>query len=351
MEWHKPPFKLKEIKIEVTHDCMLHCVHCSSAAEETTGRIMDWTSCKKILDDATNMGVERIAFSGGEPLLWEHIQRAVEHATHRGIDVDFYTTGNAPGAENLLDKLRCAGLSRVMFSVFGANAEQHERVTVTCGSYDKTVAMIAHCVGMGLHTEFHFVPISNNFSSLMAIADHARRMGVKRVSVLRLVPHGRGSDKEVGELSHGQNLELRKIIKELHGCGHDIRVGSPYNFLMLREKPQCCSGIDRLTIGPDLRIFPCDAFKHVTPADIGVCADFSSLGTHSLAECWEKSPFIGAVRKYLTSDFAPECCTCKKLEDCQSGCVAQKFYAYGELKKCPDPMCLLRDGKQSSIDM
>jgi radical SAM protein with 4Fe4S-binding SPASM domain len=351
MEWHKPPFKLKEIKIEVTHDCMLHCVHCSSTAEETTGRIMDWTSCKKILDDATNMGVERIAFSGGEPLLWEHIQCAVEHATHRGIDVDFYTTGNAPGAENLLDKLRGAGLSRVMFSVFGADAEQHERVTVTCGSYDKTVAMIAHCVNIGIHTEFHFVPLPHNFSALQAISDRARSMGIKKVSLLRLVPQGRSAVKKVEELSHHQNLELRRIIKEVRKHGHGIRLGSPYNFLMLQENPKCCSGIDRLTIGPDLRIFPCDAFKHISPVDIGVSSNLSCLCTNSLAECWEKSPYLGAVRKYLTADFAPECTTCRKLDDCLSGCVAQKFYAYGELKKCPDPMCLLRDGKQSSLDM
>jgi radical SAM protein with 4Fe4S-binding SPASM domain len=109
---------------------------------------------------------------------------------------------------------------------------------------------------------------------------------------------------------------------------------------MLREKPACCSGIDRLIIGPDLRIFPCDAFKHIDPKDLGVSSDFSNLEYNSLASCWENSAFLGVVRKYLTTEFAKECKDCSKLESCLSGCMAQKYYATGILAKCADPMCL-----------
>jgi PqqA peptide cyclase len=341
MVWHKPPFQLKEIKIEVTHDCMLRCVHCSSIAGENTGRSMDWSFCKKILDDAAVMGVKEVAFSGGEPLLWAHIERAVDQASRHGMVVHLYTTGNAPGAEKLLETLRGSGLSKVMLSLFGPDAKRHEAVTMRSESYNKTIAMVECCVSMGVHTEFHFVPLPHNFLTLKQLAYQAQKMGARRISVLRLVPHGRGASKEDTQLSHAQNMELRLIIKNLRESGHDIRLGSPYNFLMLRDKPQCCSGIDRITIGPDLKIFPCDAFKHIAPADIAVSSDFSSLQTYSLAECWERSPYLWAIRKYLTTDFAHECSICAKLEDCQSGCVAQKFYAFGALKKCPDPMCIL----------
>lgn len=343
MEWHKAPFMLKEIKIEVTHDCALSCVHCSSIAGYLSNRSIDWPACKKILDDAATMRVENVAFSGGEPLLWEHIHRAVEHATQKNMAVSIYTTGNIFNAELLLEKLYGAGLSKIMFSLYGDNSEKHESITGRLGSYNKTVAVATYCVDIGIETEFHFVPLRHNFSSLREISNRARTMGIKRVSVLRLVPHGRGAAKEVEPLSHDQNLELRRIIKELRKYGHEIRLGSPYNFLMLRKKPQCCSGIDRLTIGPDLKIFPCDAFKHILPADIGVSSDYSCLFTKSLAECWEKSPYLWAVRNYLTSDFATECSICKKLEYCRSGCLAQKYYTFGELRKCSDPMCLLRN--------
>ena len=167
-------------------------------------------------------------------------------------------------------------------------------------------------------------------------------MGVKRISLLRLVPQGRGSNQKDRQLSHSENLELREIIRALRAAGHDIRLGSPYNFLMLQEKPRCWTGIDRLTVGPDLRIFPCDAFKHISPEEIGASSKYSNLSKYSLLECWKKSPYLDAVRKYLATDFAIECKACQKLEDCHSGCMAQKFYAFGELRKCPDPSCLVQ---------
>lgn len=340
MEWHRPPFKLKEIKIEVTHDCMLHCIHCSSMANEITGRSINWESCQKIIDEAFVLGVRNIAFSGGEPLLWKHIHLAVARAASLGIDVYVYTSGNVLNAEKLLNKLYGVGLSKVMFSIFGANAMHHEKITKYSGSYSKTIGIAAYCASIGLKTEFHFVPLTSNLGELREIANIGRNIGITRISVLRLVPQGRGAVNNE-ELSHDQNIELRKTIKELRDQGHDIRLGSPYNFLMLRERPQCCAGIDRLTIGPDLKIFPCDAFKHISPDNVGVSSEFSNLNYHSLAECWEKSPYLDVVRKYLMTDFAPKCSTCTKLEDCSSGCMAQKFYAFGELKKCPDPMCLL----------
>jgi radical SAM protein with 4Fe4S-binding SPASM domain len=136
------------------------------------------------------------------------------------------------------------------------------------------------------------------------------------------------------------------MIKDLRNRGHDIRLGSPYNFLMLRKNPQCRSGIDRMTIGPDYRIFPCDAFKHISPEDIGASYDYSNLKNHSLKECWERSSFFNAVRECLMTDIAPECSTCSTFKECKSGCMAQKFYAYDGLLKGPDPMCLNGKRKQ-----
>ncbi|MFH1975318.1 MAG: radical SAM protein [Pseudomonadota bacterium] len=341
MKRHKPKFQLSEIKIEVTHNCRLRCVHCSSVAEENTGRSMGWLSCKQILDDAKAMGVKTVAFSGGEPLCWGHIQDAIERASKHGMEVFLYTTGNVPYAQKIMKHLKKGGLSHVMFSLFGVDAKQHEKVTATEGSYNKTIEIIAYCVNICLDTEIHFVPLSNNYKSLKIIAEQARKLGVKRISLLRMVPQGRGATEKDNQLSYSQNLELRKIITTLRADGYDIRLGSPYNFLMLRDKPQCRSGVDRLTVGPDLRIFPCDAFKHIPPKSLCVGEEFSNLSKNELQECWDRSPYLGIVRKYLSTDFSDTCKMCHKLKECLSGCMAQKFYAWGELRKSPDPMCLL----------
>ncbi|QVW35325.1 radical SAM protein [Geobacter sulfurreducens] len=344
MRMHAAPFTLKEIKLEVTHACLLRCVHCSSLADAACIRQMKWEQCRRILKEAAEMGVAEVSISGGEPLLWESLHKAVAYAVKLGIDTTLYTTGIAPRAEAIYNELKAAGLPRVVFSVFAKGSEQHEAVTLVKGSFDDTLSSIRYCIGLGFKVEIHFVPMAANYGELRSVVELAGELGASRVSVLRLVPQGRGSDYERLKLSHEANLALRKTILELREEGYDVRVGSPYNILMLKANPECCSGIDRLTVLPDLRIVPCDAFKQITAEMIGAPNLLSSLRDNSLAECWERSDYLQRIRQYLTTPFAEKCDGCNMLENCLSGCVAQKYYAYGELSKCPDPMCL--DGER-----
>ncbi len=340
MKLHRPPFMLKELKIELTHDCKLQCIHCSSMAVPNSQRTMSWHDCERIINEAADMGVSQIAFSGGEPLLWKHLKDAVNLSSKHGMKIFLYTTGNVHDAGNKLFTLQARGLEKVMFSIFGTNETDHDTITQIPGSFKKSLDVVQYCIAIGLNVEFHFVPLANNYQSLKAIAELAKNLEVSKVSVLRLVPQGRAAGNNDQLLTREQNLHLKKIISSLKDNGHNIRTGSPYNFLMLRERPECCSGIDRLTIGPGLDIFPCDAFKHISPKILGISDNLSCLKNNSLKECWEGSPYLAMIRKYLTTPFAEPCNSCNSLEKCLSGCLAQKFHLHNELCKCPDPMCL-----------
>jgi len=287
------------------------------------------------------MGVREIAISGGEPLIWEHLLTAVSYAVSKEIEVSLYTSGVANNVELIFKDLKDAGLNKVIFSVFGSSAEWHEAVTLTTGSFDSTLNAVQLCTALGYEVEFHFVPLASNFMELRPVANLAQKLGVRRISALRLVPQGRGATTEGLQLNDTTNRILRKTIVDLRKEGHDLRVGSPYNILMLKENPECCAGIDRMTISPDLNISPCDAFKRISPEMLGVPNEYSNLKYHSMAECWHKSPYLRKIRQYLTSPFADKCSSCNVLDNCLSGCAAQKFYSSGALNKCPDPMCLM----------
>jgi pyrroloquinoline quinone biosynthesis protein E len=301
---------------------------------------MTWNACKRIVDEATDLGVKEIAISGGEPLCWEHLSSVVAYATSKNINLTLYTTGIAPNAHSIFKTLKNSGLPRVIFSVFGSSSKQHEAVTLTDGSFDGTINAVQKCVALGFEVEFHFVPMSGNYTALRSVAELARGLGVSRVSALRLVPQGRGVKFEGLKLKDEENKSLRQTIIALRNEGYDIRVGSPYNILMLKENPGCCAGIDRMTISPDLKLSPCDAFKQISPDMLGLSNEYSDLIGHSIEECWNKSPYLKKIREYLTSPFANKCSLCGVLENCLSGCVAQKFYSNGTLAKCPDPMCM-----------
>lgn len=342
MQRHRRPFSLKEFKIEVTYRCDLNCIHCSSDARPSNTLEMGRDDCLRILADAAEMGAKDVALSGGEPLLWPHLADAVKAAAMLGLNVTLYTSGNAEDFRQKATHLRTLGSSRFIFSIFGATAASHERVTRKSGSFERARSAMQDALAVGVTTELHFVPMSGNYRELGGIAQIAHELGASRVSVLRLVPQGRAALVRDRVLNRVQNLELRRQIQVLRKeHGHDfVRTGSPYNFLMLNDTPACCAAIDRLIIGPDLRLYPCDAFKRIGAAELVKTEDWSCLASASLPECWKKSPYLEAVRTYLTTDFEDPCDSCSLLDRCVSGCLAQKVIAYSMLDKRPDPDCL-----------
>jgi radical SAM protein with 4Fe4S-binding SPASM domain len=340
IQYHQRPFHLRELKIEVTYRCELNCTHCSSDARPSNSLQMQREECLQILADAIQMGAKEVAFSGGEPLTWPHLADAVATASKGGLKVTIYTAGVTDNFNEKASALFRRGAERFIFSVFGADAINHERITRVSGSFKQTCDAVADARTVGLATELHFVPMSTNYRELDGVAALGKRLGVDQVSVLRLVAQGRAALIQGRALTKIQNFALRRQILDLRKAGFKIRTGSPYNFLMTNDSPACRAGIDRLIIGPDLRIYPCDAFKQVKAEQVACTLNFSCLRDARLQECWEKSPFLEAIRDYLTTPFPQGCSDCLDLERCLSGCLAQKVINSGNLNKRPDPDCL-----------
>ncbi len=344
MELHTPPYVLREIKLEVTHACPLACVHCSSDASPSCKRQMSLKDCRQIISDAGKLGVTKLAFSGGEPLVWPDIDDAVSQAIQLGMEVTVYTSGNVDSLATTFQSLVSRGCRRFVFSLFGASAKTHERTTRIGGSFKHTLNAVAAVRNSGGEAEIHFVPFAENFNELGELAELGKRNGVSQISVLRFVPQGRGQLFRQHGLNRLQNLQLKNSIERLRVGGFTVRTGSPYNFLLLNDQPRCCSGIDRLIIGPELDIYPCDAFKQVKAEEIVGTAKYSRLDCFRLRECWNNSPFLSLVREYLTTPFEIPCESCNVLSQCLSGCLAQKVILHGDFEKRPDPSCLRGKG-------
>lgn len=334
--------KLLEIKIELTDACGLRCVHCSSNAS-THGRLeISPDKCIEILDDSAELGVKEVTFSGGEPLLYEHLADVVERARGHGMDVSIYTTGNVAGYEELVQRLKKLDVTKIIFSMFSSKQDGHEAVTNTPGSFARTRAAVTYAVDLDFTVELHFVPLASNYHELEALVSLGAELGATRTSILRFVPQGRGEDMPGQVLTLAQNLELRTSVIRLYKRNSEcIRCGSPYNIFMLKKMPQCRTAKDRLTILPNLQIVPCDAFKRIPPESIVKNDAFSSLASARLPDCWMKSKYLNVIRDYLASDFSPECQSCDNRSMCNSGCLAQKFLAnHNNLRKSRDPHCL-----------
>jgi radical SAM protein with 4Fe4S-binding SPASM domain len=332
-------FILKEVKLEVTHQCPLSCIHCSSEATPDTPRAMSSSMALNLIEQIVAMNVSEVAISGGEPMLWPGILELIRACTCSIDRLTIYTSGNVVNFDSIISKLHELRQIRLVFSIFASNSELHERITRIPGSFQNTIDAVIFSIANGIEAELHFVPLTINYLELPSIIALSRKLGIKKISILRFVPQGRGASIKEMVLSKTQNLHLRRMIiegrKEM-----DIRVGSPYNILMLNDSPNCLAAIDRVSIGPEYDIYPCDAFKQIKANDIVGTGEYSKVDKWDLKACWGKSPYLNEVRKYLKSPFVDPCRGCNGLEKCLSGCLAQKVLLNSGFRKDKDPMCL-----------
>lgn len=351
MKMYQPPCDcdLEEIKIEVTRDCPLACVHCSSNASPGKGLQLYRETVLSLVTQAAEMGVKSIVLTGGEPLMWPWLSDAVCVCAQHNLRCCIYTTGidRGDGAQKIAT-LAKQGLHKVVFSLYSPYKEYHEQVTTKAGSFDKTVSAIATTKDNDLDTEIHFVPLKRNYRHLEELVKFAAENGVPRVSILRFVPHGRGVVLKGSQemLRQNESLELRNLISKCRqSCCVQIRVGSPYNILLLEGDVDCNAARQTLIIGPNGNLYPCDAFKNIEPSDIGLDDPYSNIMGYSLRQCWENSQYLNTIRRYLSTPFEEPCSACEHLKWCKSGCLAQKVIDQesilgGSIAKKPDPLCL-----------
>lgn len=334
--------ELRELKIEVTYRCPLTCIHCSSDAYPASPVEMSQHVCLEVIRQAKQLGLQELALSGGEPMLWRGLDEAVALASDLGIDTTLYTSGNIENVQYRLDMLAGLGLKRVVFSVFGGTESAHEQVTRRRGSFQRTLEAARAARRVQLESGVHFVALRRNYRELEAVAALAEDVGAQTVSVLRFVPQGRGSLLQGDVLDRLQSLELKRTIERLKSRHCHIRTGSPMNVWWLNEDPECLSGTDRLIVGADLRIHPCDAFKQLAAEDMVGSGEYSDLSRYTLEQCWRRSPYLLAVRDSIAQDREEPCASCNALARCGSGCLAQKVLVDGGMHAGPDPACLMR---------
>lgn len=335
--------KLTDIKIEVTHQCNLNCIHCSSNGRPSNNAEMAMEDCIRIISEATALGARSITFSGGEPFLWPQLFEAVVEAKRNQMEVSIYTTGHSQHYRDLVSQFSDIGLDHLIFSLFGATASTHERITRKTESFRLTKDAILYANTCGIDTQLHYVPTAKNYTELEDVFTLAKQLNVSAISILRLVPQGRASLLKSHILTGEQNLILQQMITNLReNAPPAIRTGSPYNFLLVNSDGLCKAATDKIIIDPNQHVFPCDAFKGITANEIVNTDELSVLSQCTLAECWEKSPYLQRIRDSINSDDSKQCVSCQHYKQCKSGCLAQKYLHAKVLTRIPDPDCLMQ---------
>jgi len=330
---------LQELFVEVTNRCLLSCVHCSSCAGPNIGQSIPLEKVVSMIDQTIPLGLRSFTVSGGEPFLYPDLFRLLTYAKERGLILGLYTCGVIGTSRSLeslndefINKLFELKIDKLIFSLQGGNSQIHDSVTGIAGSFNITVQSIIKSVKCGLPVELHFVPMKINYQEIESIVKLAHQLGVKKVSLLRLVPQGRCDENlTLSSLEGIRVFDDAKTIRQLYPEVY-LRFGAPFDCLTFAGVG-CSASKSKLLISALGEAFPCEAFKFLRGTR-------PSIHKSTIKYIWETDKLLNDLR-ILKKENLKHCNSCNLLSKCEGGCPGQRMLVNGDIKNGPDPWCLV----------
>ena len=233
--------ELESLCFELTDLCPLACGHCSVSAGPGRDQVLPFGVFQRLVDEFREKGCTEIVLAGGEPFALDDFDSYASYANRRGAAVSVYTSGNIFGgrggksiAGSTFAHYRHSGVTRLVFSVYAAEARVHELITHVSGSFDATCDSVKSAKAVGLECEFNFVPMKPNWSHLIPVLQLGARLNIGKVNCLRFVPQGRGwGNRHPLDLSvREQELFLDEVVHaRAEGYEGMLRLGGSFETL------------------------------------------------------------------------------------------------------------------------
>lgn len=321
---------------ELTHRCPLSCPYCSNplelerAAGELTTEEWLWT-----IDEAADLGVLQIHFSGGEPTVRRDLERLIARARERDVYSNLITAGVLLDRRRI-DALAAAGLEHVQLSLQDSRSASADAIGGYRGGHEKKLAVAGMVRAAGLPLTINAVVHRQNLHRLEELIDLSVALGAERLEVAHVQYYGWAYANRAALMPTRDQLDRATDTVEaardrLKGIlGIDYVVPDYY----ARRPKACMGGWGRrfVNVTPVGKVLPCHAAESITDMT------FEAVRERPLAAIWEDGPAFERFRG--TGWMAEPCRSCDRREVDFGGCRCQAFALTGDAA-ATDPACSL----------
>lgn len=310
--------------IEMTYACNEKCIFCYNPERAKLG---DLFAIDQIIHSVAKSQIPHVYLIGGEPSLLpveklnEYIDLLSEHSS-----VTIVTNGLLH-LKGISSKLACFGVP-----IHGANAETHEFLNQSKGSFKKTIETVRYYVSRGHDVRCIPVLTGYNYDQMYDIIGIAASLGIESIYVDRYEDGGIGAvnsrDYRLRPTHEQFHVAVRQIIQAKHDFtlfGGRVGFGTaiPYclDEMMIIEgiTSNCGVGASFCAINPKGEFRMCNQSQLV----------FGNLPDESIEVIWNK-PALDIFRDL--SWVNEPCKSCGLLLDCTGGCKVDA--------NCSDKFCI-----------
>ncbi len=254
------------LRVSLTDRCNLRCVYCmpeKGIEKKCHEEILRFEEVEKIIMACATLGIKKVRFTGGEPLILKSIDKLISNTSAIPSIKDISITTNGILLADMAEDLQKAGLKRVNISIDTLKRDKFNEIT-RLGSIDKVFNAIEKCLSIGM------TPIKLNVVLMKGINDdevgdflNLTMDNHIQVRFIELMPIGQAL-KYFGEY----NMKVEEILEkhpELVPIKDDSKVASVYKLpgaigsLGLISPVSCkfCAECNRIRLTASGTLKPC----------------------------------------------------------------------------------------------
>jgi MoaA/NifB/PqqE/SkfB family radical SAM enzyme len=196
----------------VTYKCQCNCVHCSANVKiDPNRKELTTDEWKRVIDEASDMGVFNHVFTGGEPCLRKDLPELIAHVTYEKGTAIMFSNGGL--LKKRAKELADAGLFGVFVSVDDTDPGIHNRLRRTEKCFETAMEGAAAVRDLGILTGISTYATKEKIrdGSLEKLIDQFHREGFIEVTIFDPIPSG----KWMRDTSFLLNEEERAYLRDL----------------------------------------------------------------------------------------------------------------------------------------
>lgn len=325
-----------DLQIELTRRCNERCIHCYLPLAErvsSSSDMMSTNEVKSVLDQAAEMGVLGVTFSGGELLLRKDLIELLRYARQKDFIISLFSNAVLL-TEPIASVLKDLNVNNVQVSLYSMDKDIHEAVTGIKGSYEKTRRGINLLLKYGVNVILSCPVMKINKGSFRDVQAYAESLKIKAGGDYLLIGQG---DLDTGNLAQRMDLtETREFITDMILGNEEYRESLKskvdnydYRERTVEDKISCGVGIDTINIAANGDIIPCPGWYGYV---------LGNIRKDTLEGIWSHSEKLDRLRNIRLSQF-PRCTDCDARPFCNM-CLLRNFNeSDGDLFRIPVHTC------------
>lgn len=175
----KPEFnQFNTVWLELTMGCNCRCLHCyEGSVHNKSNESLTLDEWFDVIDQIYKIGTKRIILIGGEPCLYRNIINIIEKIYSYKIEILLFT--NATLFSKELIEVIIKYNVKVKVSIYGHNADLHDKITQNKGSFEKLYSNIKTLINNNIEVTPSVIIMKENQNYINDIEIFIKEMGLK----------------------------------------------------------------------------------------------------------------------------------------------------------------------------